>query len=67
LGNLEFKNLYISNEALNTDVSKWQEYFSSNGDDTYSYGVALPEIFWALGMADCPYTSSVGNIIAQQS
>jgi hypothetical protein len=22
LGNLEFKNLYISNEALNTDVSK---------------------------------------------
>jgi hypothetical protein len=22
----------------------------------------LPEIFWALGMADCPQTSSVGNI-----
>ncbi|MDR1991383.1 MAG: hypothetical protein LBP70_01480 [Mycoplasmataceae bacterium] len=63
LGNLEFENLYISDEANQTNIDNWKKYFSSDeAEGSESRGVSLPEIFWALGMADCPQTSSVGNI-----
>jgi hypothetical protein len=67
LGNLEFNNFYISEEATQDDVANWQTYFSNDETEgSKSHGASLPTIFWALGMADCPEVSKIGSIIANQ-
>jgi hypothetical protein len=65
MGNLEIRNFYTS------DTNYWKTYCQPYADvdpspdvpNKSGHGDSYPTLFWELGMADCPQTQNIINIL----